>query len=156
MDTSEKPKKEKNQKLQEAPQDDGVEDTPVFLSKPKKKKSFPKEELVSSDLEEKTGSGDLPKRKISFPEEEPVTDPGEAETGVFPIKRGNSLPKRSHTAADLKRLLVARAATPGKRKVSQSSPRKTRMDSTLGGYNHLVTHTLCPNENKFTREKKNM
>lgn len=127
------PKRRKTQKLQEAPQDNGMEDTPVFLSKPKKKRCFSKGELVSSDLEEKTSSGNISKRKKSFSEEEPVTDPGEAETGVSPIKRGNSLPKRSHSATDLKRPPAVRAATPRKRKVSQSSPRKTRMDSTLVG-----------------------
>lgn len=42
---------------------------PVSISKPKKKKSFFQEELVSSDLEETVGSGSPPKMKKSFRKE---------------------------------------------------------------------------------------
>ena len=61
-----------------------MEDPSVSFSKPKKKKSFSKEELVSSDLEETAGTGSLPKRKKSFPKEEPVTDPDESENKRVP------------------------------------------------------------------------
>ena len=54
-------------------------DPSVSFSKPKKKKSFSKEELVSNDLEETAGTGSLPKWKKSIPKEEPVTDPDESE-----------------------------------------------------------------------------
>ena len=39
-DTREKPKKKEKQKLQETPQENGREDPPVLLSKPKKKIFF--------------------------------------------------------------------------------------------------------------------
>ncbi|KAM7241048.1 hypothetical protein CapIbe_007620 [Capra ibex] len=61
--------------------------THLSLSKPKKKKSFPKEELISSDFEETAGTGSLPKRKKSFPKEEPVTDPDESENKRIPKKK---------------------------------------------------------------------
>ncbi|KAB0380592.1 hypothetical protein FD755_008376 [Muntiacus reevesi] len=54
---------------------------------PKKRKSFSKEELVSSDLEETAGTGSLPKRKKSFPKEETVTDPDESENKMVPKKK---------------------------------------------------------------------
>lgn len=53
----------------------------------KKNKSFSKEELISSDLEEIAGSRNLPKRKKSFPKEEPVSDPEEAGNGSVPKKK---------------------------------------------------------------------
>ncbi|KAF6088809.1 NOP56 ribonucleoprotein [Phyllostomus discolor] len=87
-ETNEKPKKKKKQKLQEAvPQENGMEDPPVPLSKPKKKKSFSKEELISSDLEETTGSGTVPKRKKSLFKEEPVSDLEEAGNRSVPKKK---------------------------------------------------------------------
>ena len=64
-----------------------MEDPSVSFFKPKKKKSFSKEELVSSDLEETAGTGSLPKRKKSFPKEEPVTDPDESENKRVPKKK---------------------------------------------------------------------
>ncbi|XP_023481994.1 nucleolar protein 56 isoform X1 [Equus przewalskii] len=87
METSERPKKKKKQKLQEAPQENGMEDPSVSFSKPKKKKSFSKEELVTSDLEETAGSGSLPKRKKSSPKVETVTDPEEAGNRSVPKKK---------------------------------------------------------------------
>ncbi|XP_007465444.1 PREDICTED: nucleolar protein 56 [Lipotes vexillifer] len=84
-ETSERPKKKKKQKPQEAPQENGMED-PSVSSKPKKKKSFSKEELVS-DLEETAGSGCLTKRKKSFPKEEPDSDPEESGNKRVPKKK---------------------------------------------------------------------
>ena len=46
-ETSERPQKKKKQKPQEALQENGTEDPSVSFSKPKKKKSFSKEKLVS-------------------------------------------------------------------------------------------------------------
>ncbi|XP_012659526.1 nucleolar protein 56 [Otolemur garnettii] len=79
-DTVEKPKKKKKQKPQEVPQENGMEDHPsIPVSKPKKKKSFSKEELVSSDLEEATGIVNPPKKKKASPKEETVvSNPEEA------------------------------------------------------------------------------
>nr|XP_045012139.1 nucleolar protein 56 isoform X1 [Jaculus jaculus] len=68
-ETCEKPKKKKKQKPQEVPQENGMEDSPVVLPKPKKKKAFSKEELVSDPEEEASGSTSLPKRKKSSKEE---------------------------------------------------------------------------------------
>ena len=115
-----------------------------------KKKSFSKEELVSSDLEETAGTGSLPKRKKSFPKEEPVSDPNESESKRVPKKSGNCLPRRSHSAVDLKRLLPARTAAPRKRKGSESYPRKVRMDIFLVGHNlrrYSPSYPLKPNKN---------
>ncbi|KAB0368711.1 hypothetical protein FD755_019745 [Muntiacus reevesi] len=86
-ETSERPKKKKKQKLQEALQENGMEDPSVSFPKTKIKKSFSKEELVSSDLEETAGTGSLPKRKKSFPKEETVTDPDESENNRVPKKK---------------------------------------------------------------------
>lgn len=58
------------------------------------------------------------------------------ETGVSPRKRGNSLPRRSRSALDLKRLLAARVVTSRKRKSSKSYPRKIRINGTLLRHNH--------------------
>ncbi|XP_017498200.3 nucleolar protein 56 isoform X2 [Manis javanica] len=86
-ETSERPKKKKKQKPQEAPQENGMEEVPsVCLSKPKKKKSFSREELVSCDLEETAGNGILPKRKKSL-SKEPGSDPEEAGNKNVPKKK---------------------------------------------------------------------
>nr|XP_016811716.2 nucleolar protein 56-like [Pan troglodytes]XP_054970371.1 nucleolar protein 56-like [Pan paniscus] len=77
-ETSEKPKKKKKQKPQEVHQENGMEDPPISFSKPKKKKCFSTEELMSSDLEETAGSTSLPKRKKSSPKEETVNDTEES------------------------------------------------------------------------------
>ena len=72
------PKEEKAKALGGS-SENGMEDPSVSFCKPKKKKSFSKEELVSSDLEKTAGTGSLPKWKKSIPKEEPVTDPDESE-----------------------------------------------------------------------------
>ena len=64
-----------------------MEDLSVSFSKFRKKKSFSKEELVSSDLEETAGCESLPKRKKSFPKGEPVSDPEESENKRVPKKK---------------------------------------------------------------------
>ena len=125
----------------------------------KKKKYFSKEELISSDLEETAGTGGLPERKKSFPKEEPVTDPDESENKRVPKKKRKLSPKRSQSAADLKRLLPARAAAPIKRQSSESSPRKVRMDIFLVGHDlqrYSPSNPLEPNtnKNKFKKKKK--
>lgn len=79
VERRERPRKKKKPKLQEARQENGMEDPPVSLAEPKKKKSFSKEGLISSDLEERAGSGSFPTRKNSFPRGEPGSDPEEAE-----------------------------------------------------------------------------
>ena len=89
-----------------------MKDPSVSFSKPKKKKSFYKEELVSSDLEETACTGSLPKRKKSFPKEEPVNDPNESENKRSPRKSRKCLPRRSHSTVGQKRLLPAGAVDP--------------------------------------------
>ena len=67
------------------------------------------------------------------------------ETRGSPRKRGNSLPRRSISAVDLKRLLPARVAAPRKRKSSKSYPRKIRMNISLVEHNlqrYFPTHPL--------------
>lgn len=105
-----------------------MKDPPVSLSKPKKMKSFSKEELVSSDLEETGGSRSLLKRKKYFPQKESVIALKRQEIGMSSRKRKNSLPKRTHSTVDLKRLLAPRVPAPRKRKISKSYTRKIRMD----------------------------
>ena len=131
------PKKKKKQKPQEALQENGTEDPSVSFSKPKKKKSFSKEKLVSSDLEETAGTGSLPKRKKEkrFRKRKQLLTLMSQKTRGSPRKSGNCLPRRSHSAVDLKRLLPVRAAAPRKRKSSESYPRKVRMDILLVGHN---------------------
>lgn len=91
--TSERPQKKKKQNPQEAPQENGMEDSSVSFSKPKKKKSFSKKELVSSDLEETAGSGSPSKRNKSFPKVEPVRDTEESGNKSVPKKKGEILPQ---------------------------------------------------------------
>ena len=107
-----------------------MKDPSVSFSKPKKKKSFSKEKLVSSDLEETAGTGSLPKRKKEkrFRKRKQLLTLMSQKTRGSPRKSRNCLPRRSHSAVDLKRLLPARAAAPRKRKSSKSYPRKVRMD----------------------------
>ena len=76
-----------------------------------------------------------------------------------PRKRGNDLPRWSHSAGGLKRMLPGRAVAPRKRKSSKSYPKKIRMDISLVGHNlqrSFPTHPLWPNKNKnkFKRKKK--
>ena len=130
-ETSERPLKKRKQNSQEAPLKNGMEDSSVSFSKSKKKKCFSKRELVSSDLEETAGSGGASKRNKSFPKVEPVGD--SQETGESPRKRGHALPRRSHSAVDLKSLLPARAVDPRRRNSSKSYSRKIRMDKLLVG-----------------------
>ncbi|XP_059964794.1 nucleolar protein 56-like [Mesoplodon densirostris] len=85
--TSERAKKKQKQKPQEAPQENGMKTNLCPSPNPPKKKSFSKEELVGSDLEETAGSGSLTKRKKSFPKEEPVSDPQESGNKVPRQKR---------------------------------------------------------------------
>lgn len=66
-ETSERTTKKKKQKLQEAPQENGIENAPVSLPKPKKKKSFSKEELVSSDLRKQATVEVFPKGRHLSP-----------------------------------------------------------------------------------------
>ena len=130
-ETSERPKKKKKQKPQEALRENEMEDPSVSFSKPKKKKSFSKEKLVSSDLEETAGTGSLPKRKKEkrFRKRKQLLTLMSQKTRGSPRKSGNCLPRRSHSAVDLKRLLPARAAAPRKRKSSESYPRKLEWTS---------------------------
>lgn len=102
------------------------------FSKPKKKKSFSKEELVSSDPEETASNGSLPKRKQSFPKEEPASDPQEAGNSSVSKKKRTFYPRTSQSAVELKKLLAGRAAVP--RKNSKHYTRKIRMDIFLAGY----------------------
>ena len=126
-ETSERPKKKKKQKPQEAFQENGMEDPSVSFSK--KKKYFSKEELISSDLKETAGTGGLPERKKSFPKEEPVTDPDESENKRVPKKKRKLSSKEEPVSSGLKKLLPARAAAPIKRISSKSYPRKVRRTS---------------------------
>ena len=65
-ETNERPKKKKEKKRQESPQENGMEDPSVSFSKPKEKKYFFKEKLVSSDFEDRAGSGIFPKGRNLF------------------------------------------------------------------------------------------
>lgn len=119
-ETRERPKKKKRK--QKFHREWNGRPTCLFIQT-QEKEVFVQEDLISSDLEETRDSGSLLKRKKSFPKEEPVSDPEEAGNRSVPPKRGNSLPRRSHSAVDLKRLVAARAVAPSKRKVSKSFPR---------------------------------
>ena len=61
-------------------------------------------------------NGSLPKRKKSFPKEEPVRTLKSQKTRGSPQKRRNCLPRRSHTAGDLKRLPPASKSSSSKKK----------------------------------------
>ena len=150
-ETRERLKKKKNEEPQEALRRMEWKTHLSPSSNPRRRNHFSKEELVRSDLEETAGSRSLSKRKKTFTKEEPVSDPEESGNKRVPRKRGNCLPRRSHSAVDLKRLLPARAVTPSKSKSSESSPRKTRMDISLVGHNlqrYFTTLCLEPNKNK--------
>ncbi|OBS57309.1 hypothetical protein A6R68_11568 [Neotoma lepida] len=85
---NEKPKKKKKLKPQETPQENGMEDPPVSLPKSKKKKAFPKEEMVSDPEEMATSSVSPPKRKKkSLPKEEMASEPEEAASPSIPKKK---------------------------------------------------------------------
>ena len=127
-ETSERPQKKQKQKPQEALQENGTEDPSVSFSKPKKKKSFSKEKLVSVILKTQLALEVFPRGRNLFPKRTQLLTLMSQKTRGSPRKSGNCLPRRSHSAVDLKRLLPARAAAPRKRKSSESYPRKVRMD----------------------------
>ena len=77
----------------------------------------------------------LPRGRNLFPKRNQLLTLMSQKTRGSPRKSGNCLPRRSHSAVDLKRLLPARAAAPRKRKSSESYPRKVRMDIFLVGHN---------------------
>ena len=66
-----------------------MEESSVSFSKPKKKKSSSKEELVSGYLEETASGGS--QRNRSFPIEESVSDPEESGNKSVPKKKGEIL-----------------------------------------------------------------
>uniref|UniRef100_A0A2K6KFN4 Uncharacterized protein n=1 Tax=Rhinopithecus bieti TaxID=61621 RepID=A0A2K6KFN4_RHIBE len=131
--TSENPKEEK------VPQENGMEDPSISFSKPKKKKSFSKEELMSSDLEETTGSTSLPKRKKSSPKEETVNDPEEAG------HRSGSKKKRKFSKEEPvssgPEEAAGKSSSPRRRKSSIKHPRKIRMQTDiLWEVGHTIAH----------------
>ena len=77
----------------------------------------------------------FPRGRNLFPKRNKLLTLMSQKTRESPRKSGNCLPRRSHSAVDLKRLLPARAAAPRKRKSSESYPRKVRMDIFLVGHN---------------------
>ena len=95
----------------------------------------------------------FPRGKNLFPKRNQLLTLMSQKTRESPRKSGNCLPRRSHSAVDLKRLLPARAAAPRKRKSSESYPRKVRMDIFLVGHNSTEAFPIEPNKNKnkFTR-----
>ncbi|KAB0366756.1 hypothetical protein FD754_010912 [Muntiacus muntjak] len=98
LETNERPKKKKKQKPQE------------------KKKSFSKEVLVSSDLEETAGTGSLPKRKKSFPKEEPVTDPNESENKRVPKKKEKLSSKEEPLSSGPEKAAASKSSSSKKKK----------------------------------------
>ena len=70
----------------------------------------------------------FPRGKNLFPKRNQLLTLMSQKTRGSPRKSRNCLPRRSHLAVDLKRLLPARAAAPRKRKSAESYPRKVRMD----------------------------
>ena len=96
-----------------------------------RKKSFLKEDLVSSNLEETAGSGIFPRGRNLSPKRNQLVTLMSQETRGSPIKRRNCLSRRSYSVVELKRLLPETAAAPRKRKSSQSYPRNIRMDISL-------------------------
>lgn len=131
-----RPSKKKTQKLQENPQNSGMEDPPLSLSKPKKKKCFFKE-LVGRDLEQVAVEVFLRERNLS-PKRTQLVTLKKQETRVSPRKRGHFLPRRSSSAVDQKRILGPRAAASRKRENSKSFPGKIRTTSILWG---MTTHS---------------
>ena len=94
--------------------ENGMGDPSVSFSKPKKKKSFSKEELVSNDLEETTGTGSLPKWKKSIPKEEQLLTLMSQKMRV-PRKKWNLSSKEEPLSSG-----------PGKAAVSKSSGSKKK------------------------------
>ena len=101
----------------------------------------------------------FPRGRNLSPKRKQLVTPKSQKISRSPRKRGNYLPRWSHSAGGLKRMLPARAVAPRKRKSSKSYPRKIRMDISLVGHNlqrSFPTHPLWPNKNKnkFKRKKK--
>ena len=99
----------------------------------------------------------LPRGRNLSPKRNQLVTLKSQETRESLRKRGNSLPRRSHSAVDLTRMLPARAAAPRKRKSSESYPRKSRMDISLVGHHlqrYFPTHPLQPNKNKNKQTNK--
>ncbi|ELW72980.1 Nucleolar protein 56 [Tupaia chinensis] len=124
-ETGEKYEKKKKQKPQEVPQENEMKDPALSPPKPKKKKSFSKEEGVSSDLEETADSVNLPQEEEIFTQKRKQSVILKRQpTGASPREKGNSLPRRSQSAVDLKRLLAPRATLKKKKALSKTCPGK--------------------------------
>ncbi|XP_023593269.1 nucleolar protein 56 isoform X3 [Trichechus manatus latirostris] len=120
----ERPKKKKKQKPQEVPQENGMEDSSSsVLPKPKKKKSFSKEELVSSDLEETAVSTSFSKRKKSFPKEEPASDPEEAgNSRSVPKKKKKLSSKEEPVSSGPEEAASSKSSSSKKKKKFKKTP----------------------------------
>ncbi|XP_023593268.1 nucleolar protein 56 isoform X2 [Trichechus manatus latirostris] len=124
QEMGERPKKKKKQKPQEVPQENGMEDSSSsVLPKPKKKKSFSKEELVSSDLEETAVSTSFSKRKKSFPKEEPASDPEEAgNSRSVPKKKKKLSSKEEPVSSGPEEAASSKSSSSKKKKKFKKTP----------------------------------
>ena len=136
-----------------------MEGLAISFSKSKKQKSFSKEELLVVILKRQLAVKVFPRGRNLSPKRKQLVTLKSQKISRSPRKRGNSLPRWSHSAGGLKRMLPARAVAPRKRKSSESCPKKIRMDFSPVGHNlqrSFPTHPLWPNKNKnkFKRKKK--
>ncbi|EPY85677.1 hypothetical protein CB1_000353012 [Camelus ferus] len=117
----------------------------------KSKKSLPKEELVSTDLDETAGGGNLAKRKKSFPQEEPVSDPEESGPKRACSRRKRTCSKEEPLSSGPEQATASKSS--GSKKRGKLYLRKLRMDSSLMGHSHeeerrcgpsgLMTQEVC-------------
>ena len=124
-----------------------------------KRNLFPRRSWLVVILKRQLAVKVFPRGRNLSPKRNPLVTLKNQKISESPRKRGNSLPRWSHSAGGLKRLLPARAVAPRKRKSSKRYPRKVRMDISLVGYNlqrSFPTRPLRPNKNKnkFKRKKK--
>ena len=136
-----------------------MEDLSISFSKSKKQKSFSKRSWLVLILKRQLAVKVFPRGRNLSPKRKQLVTLKSQKISRSPRKRGNYLPRWSHSAGGLKRMLPARAVAPRKRKSSKSYPRKIRMDISLVGHNlqrSFPTHPLWPNKNKnkFKRKKK--
>ena len=86
----------------------------------------------------------FPRGRNLFPKRNQLLTLMSQKTRGSPRKSRNCLPKRSHSAVDLKRLLPARAVAPRKIKSSESYPQKVRMDIFLVGHKLTEVFAIPP------------
>ena len=111
---------------------------------PRKRNLFPKRSWLVVILKRQLAVEVLPRGTNLSPKWNQSVTLKSQETRVSPRKKGNALPRRSHSAVDQKRLLPAGAVDPRRRKSSESYPRKIRMDVSLVGVACRDISNPCP------------